>query len=124
MPLNDTIFKRLEQATKQERKDIYNALQLDFDDSNEVISEQYRAAAGHSLMNVFRGKHDLPYKQILIDVVDKLKPEKGWTDFTINDQYSEEHIENKILEYLTIQFEKEMNKLSPKERKNKEKGKC
>lgn len=121
MPLNDTIFKRLEKATKQERKDIYNALQLNFDDSDSVISEKYRSAAGHSVVNVFRGKHDLPYKQILIDVVDKLKPDRGWTDFRLNDQYSEEHIENKILEYLTIQFEKEMNKLSPKERKNKEK---
>jgi|JI10StandDraft_1071094.scaffolds.fasta_scaffold533675_2 uncharacterized protein YaaW (UPF0174 family) len=117
----DTIIKRLEQSTKQERKDLCKALKLESDDSNIAISAEYRAVAGHSFMNIFRGKHDLPYKQILIDVADKLSPDMGWTNFTLNDKYTEEDIENEIMEYLKNKIEKEMSKLSPAKRKEKEK---
>lgn len=121
MPLNDTIFKRLAQVTEQERNDICKALKLEGQSySNETISETYRSAGGHSFLNIFRDVHDLPYKQILIDVADKIKPGIGWTDFNLKDKYSEEYIEDKIMEYLKIQFEKELNKLSPEKRREKE----
>ncbi len=122
MPKNDTIFKRLEQATKQEKIDICAALKLDGDNySNKTISEVYRSAGGHSFLNIFRDVDDLPYKQILVDVADKVKPGLGWTKFKLTDKYSEEYIEDKIIEYLKIQFEKEINSLSPEKRKAKEK---
>ncbi|MBK9500445.1 MAG: hypothetical protein IPO06_13915 [Leptospiraceae bacterium] len=117
----DTIIKRLEQSTKQERKDICRALQLESDDSNIAISAEYRAVAGHTFMNIFRGKHDLPYKQILIDVVDKIHPKRGWTRFRLTDHYSEVYIEDKIWEYLSIKFKEATSKLSHEEKKKKEK---
>jgi hypothetical protein len=39
-----------------------------------LFSKELRAAAGSTAKNQFRGDHDLPYKQILIDVADKMAP--------------------------------------------------
>lgn len=62
-------------------------------------SKELRAAAGSSTLSPFRGDHDLPYKQILIDVADKLSPGHtplSWTDYKLEDDHSESEIEKAI----------------------------
>lgn len=75
-----------------------------------VISKEWRAVHGHTLLNRFRNDHDLPWKRILIDVADKMKPGLGWTEFKIDDDHTEEEIETAILgffdELVKIQWEK------------------
>lgn len=46
-----------------------------------LFSAELREAASNSFANYFRLKHEYPYKQILIDVADKLRDgvEKQWT---------------------------------------------
>ena len=69
MPKNDTIFKRLEQATETERKEICNILGLNKNYINNIdeISAEFRSVSGHTIANRFRDKHSLEYKFILKD---------------------------------------------------------
>jgi uncharacterized protein YaaW (UPF0174 family) len=122
MPLNDTIFKRLNKATEKERIQICRDLRIDEKYKNDIykISEEYRKAGGHSIANIFRDKHGLPYKQILIDVADKIKPDIGWTSYTLEDKYSEIHIENEIEKLIFEEIKKRWNNLSEKEKREKE----
>ncbi|MFW5444158.1 MAG: hypothetical protein ACKE51_07620 [Methylococcaceae bacterium] len=65
-----------------------------------LCSQELRAAAGSTIRGTFRGPHEFPYKQILIDVADKLK--EGWTPLSwskyhLDDEYSEQEIENDIV---------------------------
>ena len=57
-----------------------------------VISKEWRAIHGHTLVNRFRSDHELPWKRILIDVADNLNPGVGWTDFRMDDGRAEEAI--------------------------------
>ncbi len=116
MPVNDTIFKRLEAATEVELKEICSALKINCTKDFDVISKDYRSAAGHTVVNIFRSNHDLLYKRILIDVADKLKLGFGWTDFSMDDDFSEVDIEEKILEYINDKVQEELKKLSDKDR--------
>lgn len=53
-----------------------------------LCSKKLRAAAGSSTGNMFRNDHGFPYKQILIDVADKLSPGHtvlSWTDYKLDD---------------------------------------
>jgi hypothetical protein len=62
-------------------------------------SKELRSAAGSTTKNRFRGDHDLPYKQILIDVADKLSPGHtplSWTDYKLGDDHNESEIEDAI----------------------------
>ncbi len=136
MPKGDLIFQRLVAATTNELREICKTLSLDFpkeyiNSEKELpleikspliseISAEYRALAGHTLLNLFRGEHDFPYKQILVDVADKLNPDWGWTSFSLDDHHSEEHIENTIEGFIFERIKKEWNKLSFQERKIKE----
>jgi hypothetical protein len=64
-----------------------------------LCSKELRAAAGSTTKNRFRGDHDLPYKQILIDVADKLSPGHtplSWTDYKLGDDHNESEIEDAI----------------------------
>lgn len=76
----DPLMLRLGFATRLELCRVCQHLKLDNDtigrlDDQELrllISKELRAAAGHSVMNIFRDEHQLPYRTILIDVADKL----------------------------------------------------
>ena len=70
----DTIFMLLSQATAEEKSEICKALKLPIDTDLYQISKEYRSSAGHTVGNWFRGDHDMPYKAILVDVANKLKP--------------------------------------------------
>lgn len=101
MPLGDTIFKRLEKATDDELREMCKIFDIPFNSEKSYliyrISKEYRAAAGHSFLNIFRDEHEFPYKQILIDVADKLKKGLSWTDYTIGDTSTEIEVEEYIL---------------------------
>ncbi len=135
MPKGDLIFQRLVAATPDELQEICKALSLDFPkqyiDSEEIplqvkiplideISAEYRAVAGHTFLNIFRSRHEFPYKQILIDVADKLNPD-SWTDYSLHDKHSEEEIEDFIEKIIFAKINEEWDKLSDEEKQQKEK---
>ena len=117
---NDIIFERLKMAKQSELMSIVNSLNIE-DVSSSIplayLSKKYRQAAGHSMINIARGDHSLPYKRILIDVADKLNPGFKWTPYKMDDGISEIEIEEKILEFTTTRFKEYFNKLSPEKRK-------
>jgi uncharacterized protein YaaW (UPF0174 family) len=120
MGYGDIIFSRLRKATKEEKEEICKALRIPFTSDIYAISKEYRSAAGHSFRNLFREDHELPYKKILIDVADKLKPGILWTSHKYDDDIPEKRIENEIELYLLDRVQKELNKLTDSERKKKE----
>lgn len=73
---------------------------LEQEDLVLLCSKELRSAAGSSTRNLLRGDHDFPYKQLLIDVADKLTEgftALSWTKFTLNDSHSEQEIEDEII---------------------------
>ena len=81
-----------------------------------VISKEWRAVHGHTLLNRFRNDHDLPWKRILIDVADKMKPGLRWTEFRIDDDHTEEEIETAILGFFDELVKLQWEKLSEEDR--------
>jgi len=84
MPYDDRLFKLLGQLDARELQGIWEvALKCkpgheDFALGTRewqvaCISEEWRAVHGHTMWNIRRGKHEMPWKRILIDVADKLK---------------------------------------------------
>lgn len=115
----DTIFSLLDQAANDERAEICKALKLPVDSDVYQISKEYRSTAGHTIGNWFRGDHDMPYKEILADIANKLKPKKDKSVFMLGDGRSEEEIENKIVDYFAIKIADELNRMKPEERAQK-----
>ncbi|HIJ86402.1 MAG TPA: helix-turn-helix domain-containing protein [Desulfuromonadales bacterium] len=115
----DTIFSLLDQAANEEKAEICKALKLPVDSDVYQISKEYRSAAGHTIGNWFRGDHDMPYKEILADIANKLKPKKDKSVYLLGDGRSEEDIENKIVDYFAIKIADELNRLKPEERAQK-----
>ncbi len=115
----DTIFSLLDQAANEEKAEICKALKLPVGSDVYQISKEYRSAAGHTIGNWFRGDHDMPYKEILADIANKLKPKKDKSVYLLGDGRSEEDIENKILDYFAIKIADELNRLQPEERAKK-----
>jgi uncharacterized protein YaaW (UPF0174 family) len=91
-------------------------------DKQELInlcSKELRGAAGSSTANVFRGDHEFPYKQILIDVADKLSPGHtilSWTDYKLGDDHTEAEIENTISNLFEERTKKWWKNLSPEKK--------
>ena len=110
MPYNDRLFTLLRELDDAELESIWvKALRRELDDEEfsavprelriDLISREWRAVHGHTLVNIARRSHELPWKRILIDVADKMKPGWGWSSFKMDDESSEEEIEHAILEY-------------------------
>jgi uncharacterized protein YaaW (UPF0174 family) len=108
MPYNDRLFQLLRELDDAELRSIWvTALRREGDDEEfdavphelkvALISAEWRAVHGHSLPNLWRDSHGLPWKRILIDVADKLKPGWGWTAYGMDDPTSEEALEQMIL---------------------------
>lgn len=84
MSTEDELLNRLGIAKRADLEALLGDLKLDHRkhrDSNDeqlvdTISAELRSAAGNSLMNVMlrRKRHEFSYKQILVDVADKLAP--------------------------------------------------
>jgi len=84
-----------------------------------LASAQLRAAAGSTLMNLRRDPHAFPYKQLLIDVADKLTPgitPLSWTRYRLEDDHSEIEIEQAVLALFEEQVRKWWRKLPGKKR--------
>lgn len=82
-------------------------------------SEKLRSAAGSSTVNLTRDPHEFPYKQLLIDVADKLTPgitPLSWTRFRLKDDHKEEEIEQVVLDLFEEQARKWWNKLADEKR--------
>jgi uncharacterized protein YaaW (UPF0174 family) len=127
MPYDDRLFVLLRELDDQELRTIWvDALKCapDRDDfavgSRELkilnISKEWRAVHGHTLLNLRRGNHELPWRRILVDVADKLKPGWGWSDFRTNDERSDEEIEAAILRYFDERAQEAWAKMSDEER--------
>jgi len=116
----DKIIERLKLANDDELLAFCEVFGIDkkYKDNFDLLANEYRLAAGHSLMNLYRNfsGEKLPYKQILIDVADKLKPGLSWTSFTLNDNSTEEEIENEIEKFFLKIVEDKWKSLSQKER--------
>ncbi len=87
----------------------------------EELSKEIRAAAGHSFANLFRGLHDFPYKQMLIDVADKMAPGwtfLSWTGYKFNDNHSEIEIEETVWGFFEEAMKKKIASLSPEAKEN------
>jgi len=108
MPFNDRLFKLLAELEDKELRSIWvDALRCRPEEENFLngsrewrmacISQAWRSAHGHTLRNLTRSPHDLPWKAVLVDVADKLKPGLGWTHFKLDDGHTEEEIEAYIL---------------------------
>lgn len=129
MPYDDRLFALLRELDDQELRTIWvDALKCapDRDDfavgSRELkilnISKEWRAVHGHTLLNLRRGNHELPWRRILVDVADKLKPGWGWSDFRTNDERPDEEIEAAILRYFDERAQEAWAKMSEEERAN------
>jgi uncharacterized protein YaaW (UPF0174 family) len=127
MPGNDRLFQLLSELDDAELKNIWTtclgkAPEDDYFDLGSkdhkviVISKEWRAVHGHTLLNRFRNDHDLPWKRILIDVADKMKPGLGWTDFKLDDDHTEEEVETAILGYFDELVKLQWEKLSEEDR--------
>jgi uncharacterized protein YaaW (UPF0174 family) len=76
-----------------------------------TISEELRSVAGHSVANATRRSHDLPYKQILVDVANKLSPEI-LPKFNLSGSETELQIEEYINKRLQVLLEKHLKSMS------------
>lgn len=94
---------------------------LGHDELVALCSSELRSAAGFSTLNLVRRtrRRQFPYKQILIDVADKLAPGStplSWTAFRLHDEHAEEEIEQYILELFEERARKWWRKLPARKR--------
>jgi hypothetical protein len=99
------LWKRLESARPAELHKLAGMVGLPDPEGKadsqlvEELSKAIRSAAGHSFRNLFRQDHDFPYKQMLIDVADKLAPgltPLSWTKYRLWDDHRETEIEETV----------------------------
>ena len=107
---SDLLLKRLRALRKADVKALLTEGLLVSDDDLQGLkkeglvlrcSKDLRSAAGSSTRNLFRGDHEFPYKQLLIDVADKLTEGAtwlSWTKYTLGDSHPEAEIEDAILQ--------------------------
>jgi uncharacterized protein YaaW (UPF0174 family) len=116
---NDTLFQRLRLAKRPDLVALLIDLKEDplkfRDDTDEdlviAISAGLRSAAGNSIVNLGRDSHMLAYKQILIDVADKLAPGICWTEFKVSGAETEQQIEDYIHERVLILLAKHLESM-------------
>ena len=124
MENSDRLFTLLSELDDNELQSIWsNALQCvpgkdTFDNAThlqrvDLISMEWRAIHGHTLRNRFRAAHALPWKRILIDVADKLRPGWGWTSYRMEDAHTEEAIEADIRRMFDERIQGMWAKMSP-----------
>jgi uncharacterized protein YaaW (UPF0174 family) len=104
----DTLSRRLDLATTSDLQDLLQDLKVkpsrwsaaSDQAMAELISSELRAVAGNSMMNLVRRRqgHELAYRQILVDVADKLAPSFRWTAFKVSGPETDEQIEDHIKE--------------------------
>ena len=125
---NDRLVQHLKSLDKDNLKGLLTqGLRVSADDLKRLrkpglvlrCSKELRSAAGSSIRNTLRGDHDFPYKQLLIDVADKLTEGAtwlSWTPYTLKDSHSEMEVEETILRLFEERARKWWTKLSPKDK--------
>ena len=125
MPRHDVLWQRLESARPSELRKLADIVGLDDADRKhdavlvEELSRELRAAAGHSLLNPFRGPHDFPYKKLLIDVADKLAPGRtflSWTSYRLGDRHTELDVEETIWSFFEQRVQDRIKGLTAEQR--------
>lgn len=81
-----------------------------------LVSREWRSAHGHTVMNVLRRGRELPWRRILIDVADKLKPGVGWTKYRMSGRCRDEVIERQILRFFDERVKKKWESMSEEKR--------
>jgi hypothetical protein len=86
-----------------------------------LCGSELLSVAGFSSVNLFRRRRgkDLPYKQLLIDVADRLSQGHtplSWTKYRLNDAHKEEEIETVVLDLFEERARKWWNKLPDNKR--------
>ena len=96
MPRGNTIFKRLNQSTKIERREICDILEIErrYINSIDEISKEFRSVSRHTVANTFRHAHALEYITILQDCYPMLKA-KGEYEFDASNA-SENELEKRV----------------------------
>lgn len=126
MPYNDRLFQLLGDLDATELQAIWEKAfrckpsdeefnKLSHELRVSLVSAHWRAAHGHSLPNLWRDSHALPWKRILIDVADKLKPGLGWTPVTLDDPITEPALEAMILGFFEERVRVAWAAMSPEE---------
>ncbi len=125
MSTDDKLFDRLNMAKRADLLALLGDLKLDSDEYRkyendrliDIVSRELRSAAGNSIANTIRGPHDLPYKQILIDVADKLCPGRfSQTEFQLSDLNTSEDIESYIYGRIGEIWSKHLDSLDASDR--------
>jgi uncharacterized protein YaaW (UPF0174 family) len=122
MPRDDVLWRRLQSARPAELCKLGEILKISELNAKsrdviiEELSREIRCAAGHSIPNLFRSPHDFPYKQMLIDVADKMAPGftfLSWTHYKLHDVHGEIEIEETIWGFFENLVKRAIGKLSP-----------
>jgi hypothetical protein len=122
MPAGDILFQRLRSATDAELKaiaahlDETKALTSDRELDTVHLSKKYRAAAGSSLVNLFRGDHALPYSAILRDCAPAAAAAAGWEKANVKDAAEDVWIEEYVLQAISFAVLPDKERLSPAEK--------
>lgn len=124
----DSLFQRLRQletknirslAVSGLRFPVNNLEGLSKDDLISMCSKELRSAAGSSCRNIFRSDHEFPYKQILIDVADRLADgftPLSWTKYKLDDSHAVREVEDTILSIFDERARKWWDKLPEKKK--------
>jgi uncharacterized tellurite resistance protein B-like protein/uncharacterized protein YaaW (UPF0174 family) len=124
----DLLFDRLKRLNKDDIKSLLvsglrvsdtKIANLNRDELIALCSSELRSAAGSSCRGFFRNKHEFPYKQILIDVADRLADgftPLSWTTFKLGDSHAEYEIEETILNVFDERARKWWEKLPEKKK--------
>ncbi len=99
MPADDTLFQVLRLCNRVEFDTLAAVLDVDRTTDREfdivALSKALRAAAGDSFANLFRGDHELEYREILTDVADALSTDADWSpqiEETTREEWLEDYI--------------------------------
>ncbi|MEP6482569.1 MAG: hypothetical protein ABJA94_11240 [Rhodoglobus sp.] len=126
MPIDDVLFQRLRSAQRPDLISLISDLKLDAnkfqgkpdDELVDAISAELRSVAGNSLMNPTRGPHDFLYKELLVDVADKLAPGlTSWSHFRVSGPESEVEIEDYIAERVEVRVAELVSAMNEEDRR-------
>jgi hypothetical protein len=123
---NDRLMQRLSLCSKADLLDLLKDLKLDpakesLSSEHQLrllVSKELRSVAGHSAANVFRGPHAMPYREILVQVADKLTPGMFKRSPYRADRAGDpdDLIENYIFARVQSLIEEQLSKLNPEQR--------
>lgn len=127
MPFDDLLFLRLRAAKRVDLMALLGDLKMDprkfvkatDEDLVGAISAELRSSAGHTFVNVAlrRDPHEFRYKQILVDVADKLAPGHfTWTNYKVSGPETELEIEDYILERISTLIDERLAAMSAEDK--------